>query len=120
MNTIKNYRNSDRPRNNRASRRGVTVVLTAFLLSIFLAAAAFSVDIAYMQLTRAKLRAATDASARAAGEAFSRLQSLSDARQAARDIASVNEVAGTPLLLRDADVVEGNTAFHNSGAVSRL
>ena len=89
--------------------------LVAIVTVIFIAGAAFSVDVAYMQHSRSKLRAATDASARAAGEAFSRLQSLPAARQAAKNVGLVNEVAGAPLLLADSDIVEGNTVFHGSG-----
>jgi len=81
------------------TRRGAIVVLAALMMIVFLASVAFSVDVSYMQLTKAKLRSATDAAARAAGEALSRAQNLDDARQAAKDIAHANRVAGEPLLL---------------------
>src|SRR5262245_58435464 len=87
------------------SRRGAIVVLVAIMIIVFLASVAFSVDVSYMQLTRTKLRAATDAAARAAGEGLSREQDIDYARQVAKDIAAANQVAGEPLLLDDSDIV---------------
>ena len=52
------------------------LVLIALLLIVFLGMVAFTVDVAYMQLVRTQLRVATDAAARASGEALSRSQSL--------------------------------------------
>ncbi len=98
-------------------RRGVVVVLVCFLTIALLACVIFSVDVAYMQLSRTRLRAATDAAARAAGEALSREQDLDASRQAAMDIAKLNLVAGTPLLLdQDQDIVFGNSTQQQSGA----
>lgn len=98
------------------SRRGAIVVLVAIMIIVFLASVAFSVDVSYMQLTRSKLRAATDAAARAAGEALSREQDIDVSRQAAKDIAEVNLVAGAPLLLDDTDIVFGKSTQQESGA----
>ena len=98
------------------SRRGVIVVLVAVMIIVFLASVALSVDVSYMQLTRAKLRAATDAAARAAGEGLSREQDLDYARQAAKNIAAANQVAGQPLLLDDSDIVFGKSTQMSSGA----
>jgi Ca-activated chloride channel family protein len=97
-------------------RRGAIVVLTAVMIIVFLASVVFSVDVSYMQLTKAKLRAATDAAARAAGEGLSRVQDLNYARQAAKDIAAANKVAGQPLLLDDSDIVFGKSDQQASGA----
>jgi hypothetical protein len=98
------------------TRRGAIVVLAALMMIVFLASVAFSVDVAYMQLTKIKLRSATDAAARAAGEGLSRAQDTAYARQAAKDIAAANLVAGDPLLLDDADIVFGNSSQQGSGA----
>jgi hypothetical protein len=98
------------------NRRGVIVVLVALMIIVFLASVAFSVDVSYMQLTRSKLRAATDAAARAAGEGLSRAQDIDYARQAAKDIAEANEVAGKPLLLDDSDIVFGKSTQQSNGA----
>jgi Ca-activated chloride channel family protein len=98
------------------TRRGAIVVLAALMMIVFLASVAFSVDVAYMQLTKMKLRSATDAAARAAGEGLSRAQDIGYARQAAKDIAAANLVAGAPLLLDDSDIVFGNSAQQSGGA----
>ena len=92
------------------TRRGAIVVLAAVMIIVFLASVVFSVDVSYMQLTKAKLRAATDAAARAAGEGLSRVQDMNYARQAAKDIAAANKVAGQPLVLDDSDIVFGKSA----------
>ena len=98
------------------TRRGAIVVLAALMMIVFLASVAFSVDVAYMQLTKIKLRSATDAAARAAGEGLSRAQDIDYARQAAKDIAAANLVAGEPLLLDDSDIVFGKSAQQAGGA----
>ncbi|MEX0643419.1 MAG: TadG family pilus assembly protein, partial [Pirellulales bacterium] len=98
------------------TRRGAIVVLAAVMMIVFLASVVFSVDVSYMQLTKAKLRAATDAAARAAGEGLSRAQDLNYARQAAKDIAAANKVAGKPLVLDDSDIVFGKSDQQSSGA----
>ena len=77
-------RQHDSIRNKSRFRRGTIVVLTAAMIVAFLATVVLSVDVAYMQLTKVKLRSATDAAARAAGESLSREQDLAAARQAAR------------------------------------
>jgi hypothetical protein len=86
------------------------------MLIAFLASVVFSVDVSYMQLTKAKLRSATDAAARAAGEALSREQDLNASRQAAKTIAAANSVAGKPLVLDDSDVVFGKSTQTGSGS----
>ncbi len=99
-----------------SNRNGAIVVLAALMMIVFLASVAFSVDVAYMQLTKTKLRSATDAAARAAGEGLSRAQDTAYARQAAKDIAAANLVAGKPLLLDDSDVIFGKSEQQQSGA----
>jgi Ca-activated chloride channel homolog len=100
----------------RESRRGTILVLAAFMIIAFLVSVAFSVDVSYMQLTRTKLRSATDAAARAAGEGLSRQQNVNYARQAAKTIAAANRVAGKPLLLADSDIVFGRSTQQANGA----
>jgi Ca-activated chloride channel homolog len=105
----------DSQKQNSKVRRGAIVVLTAVMLIVFLASVVLSVDVSYMQLTRVKLRAATDAAARAAGEGLSRVQDVEFARQAAKTIAAANIVAGKPLLLDDSDIVFGKSTQQASG-----
>jgi hypothetical protein len=85
------------------------------MIVIFLGAVAFSVDIGYMQLSRTQLKIATDAAARAGGEALTRVQDLPTAVQAAKDMAAANLVAGEPLILADEDLITGNSAQQADG-----
>jgi hypothetical protein len=97
-------------------RRGAISVLVCLLIVVFLASVVLSVDVAYMQLCRTRLRSATDAAARAAGEALSRAQDIDISRQAAKDTAQANLVAGAPLLLDDEDIVFGHSDQQEGGA----
>lgn len=92
----------------RKSRRGSIVPLVAISFVILVLAAAFSVDTAYIQLTRTQMRSAVDAAARGAGQVLSSGGSDADARQTAKDVALQNQVAGTGLRLSDSDIVNGN------------
>src|SRR5688572_29202700 len=69
------------PRHSRrkATRRsGAMMVLIAICLPLFVIAAAFAVDVAYMQLTRTELRTATDSAARAGAKTLSLTQNPAD------------------------------------------
>lgn len=96
-------------------RSGVIIILVLAALAVLLAAAAFSVDVAYMHLVRSQLRVATDAAARAGAEALYRTQNEQLARQAARRIARRHIVAGKPLELRDSDIVLGHVRLDSEG-----
>lgn len=96
-------------------RRGAMMVMIAFLLIILFVAAAFAIDIAYMHATRAELRTATDAAARAAAEALGRLQNSNAAIDAALRLAAANTVAGDPLLLDRNDVRLGSHRVEPDG-----
>jgi Mg-chelatase subunit ChlD len=98
-----------------SGRRGAMLVLIAALIIVFIGMVAFSVDVAYMQLSRTQLRIATDAAARAGGESLSRAQDLTVARQAAINTAAKNLVAGKPLVLETKDIVAGNVSVNGSG-----
>ena len=102
----------EQTKNNRC---GAMIVLIAVMFIILMVTLAFSVDVAYMQLGRTELRTATDAAARAATEALSRLQSEKDARNAAKSIASQNLVAGEPLILENSDIDLGQTSINPYG-----
>jgi hypothetical protein len=99
----------------RRRRRGAMVILVLILLIALLASAAFSVDVAYMHLTRTQLRAATDAAARAGAEAINRTGDAGLALDAIRAAAAQNTVAGKPLSIADDDVVFGNTSKDEAG-----
>jgi Flp pilus assembly protein TadG len=89
------------------SRSGGMLVLIAICLPLFVMAAAFAVDVAYMQLTRTELRTATDASARAGAKVLSLTQNEGDARRAAREAARRNRVAGEALIVRNRQIEIG-------------
>lgn len=97
------------------NRRGAMLVLVAITLVILLITVAFSVDVAFMQLTRTQLRTSTDAAARAGMESLSRTQNEAEAMQAARNAAAANDVAGAPLLLADQDIFFGNSRVQQDG-----
>eukprot|EP00913_Durusdinium_trenchii_P028342 g26570.t1 len=96
-------------------RQGAMLIFIAVLLFVFLGIVAFSVDVAYMHLARTQLRTSADAAARAAGETLSRTQNLTLARQAAKDVAELNLVDGSPLYLEDDDIINGNSEKQSSG-----
>lgn len=96
-------------------RRGAMMVLIAVVLVILFVAAAFAIDIAYMHATRAELRTATDAAARAASEALGRLQNPEAAIQAAINIAGENRVANEGLQLERGDIILGSHVIQPNG-----
>jgi Ca-activated chloride channel family protein len=111
--------------NRRRDRRGAMLVLIAVCLPLLIIMAAFAVDVAWMQLSRTELRTATDAAARAGAKELSMAQSTSAARTRAKAAAKRNLVAGSPLVLTDADIQIGKSVqsgtntrftFSNGGA----
>jgi Flp pilus assembly protein TadG/uncharacterized protein YegL len=91
------------------------VLLVALLMMILLGTAAFSIDVAYMDLIRGELRAATDAAARAAVEVLGQTEDTTAARAAAVQVAGTNLVGGRPLVLEPQDIVFGNCTVQASG-----
>ncbi|MCM2369013.1 VWA domain-containing protein [Aporhodopirellula aestuarii] len=96
-------------------RRGATAVMFIILLPVLLLFIGFSVDLAYMQLSRAELRAATDLAAKAASSELARTGDVASAIAKGKQIAQANTVAGQGLSLEDADFVFGNTVRSASG-----
>jgi Ca-activated chloride channel family protein len=107
---MRNMLNGKMAPQSRDARTGGMLVLIAICLPIFVMAAAFAVDVAFMQLTRTELRTATDAAARAGAKTLSRQQNPGAARQAARDAALRNRVAGAPLVVAGSQVEIGQGA----------
>lgn len=106
------------PRGRR--RRGVVVVLFALLLIAFLAAAAFSIDVAYMHLVNSELRAAADAAAKSAVSTLGRTHDEDEARKAAIQTAAANLVAGQPLVIRPSDITFGQGRPQADGTIAFL
>lgn len=96
-------------------RRGAMLILIACLMLVFVGIVAFSVDVAYMQLSRTELQTATDASARAAGAALTRTQNVNQARQEGIDLALLNTVDGKSLILENGDVLAGYSQRQANG-----
>lgn len=103
-------------------RRGTVMAMTAVVLPVLAILAAFAINAAHMQLTRTELSIATDAAARSAGRAFSEVQTVDAAIDAAVATAALNTVNGDPLRLRsgdnDGEIEFGRTEQYN-GTESR-
>jgi hypothetical protein len=76
----------------------------------------FTVDLAYMQLTRSELRAATDAAAKAGAEALRRTKDETKARQAVKAVAAKNTVGGRPLVLKNSAIEFGSSELEADGS----
>lgn len=96
-------------------RKGAMLVLVAVAMIIFMIAAAFSVDIAYMHMVKAEMQTAVDAASRAGTETLSRTQDTGQATNAALQIASQNIVAGDGLSLRASEVEFGEATLASDG-----
>lgn len=91
------------------------MVLIVVMLLGFMATVAFSVDIAFMHLSRTELRTATDAASKAAAQELSTTQDRGLAIDRGQEIAALNTVNGDPLLLANGDFVFGRSLEQNSG-----
>ncbi len=103
-------------RHRRHRRSGTIIVLAAFLMVVLIAAAAFTIDLAYMNLARADLQHATDSAARAASNALGDGASLEQARAVAIDLANDNRVVGKRLELEDEDIEFGQSVLAVDGS----
>lgn len=99
-------------------RHGGMLIMIAVMLTAFLVMAAFTVDVAYMQLVRTQLRSAVDAAAKSAGEVLAREQDPVAAVAAAQAIAQQNTVDGQPLQLAASDIILGRSEPNQNGTWS--
>ncbi|MDA1158530.1 MAG: VWA domain-containing protein [Planctomycetota bacterium] len=90
------------------SRRGNIILLSAFVLTMAFAFAAFSIDIGYLSVTKGQLQAAVDAATLAAAMELNPNidQSVveTNVKNAATEIAGLNQVGNHPGLLLDPSV----------------
>lgn len=100
---VKSLRIGNTLRVRSKNRRGTVMAMTAVVLPVLAILAAFAINAAHMQLTRTELSIATDAAARSAGRAFSEVQTVDSAVDAAVATAALNTVNGEPLRLRPGD-----------------
>lgn len=96
-------------------RQGATLPLFAVTLPAILILGAFAINLAWISLVRTELRAASDASARAAGRTFSETQDVGLAEARAIEAAAQNTVAGRPLVLASDQINFGESAVQASG-----
>ncbi|EMI22232.1 von Willebrand factor type A [Rhodopirellula maiorica SM1] len=110
-----NYSNSIKRNARDGYRRGATAVVFVIMLPVLMLLLGFSVDLAYMQLTRSELRAATDLAAKAASSELAETGDRARAIAKGKLIANANTVAGEGLTLDDSDFVFGNTVRSTTG-----
>lgn len=91
------------------------LVLIVVMMVGFMAAVAFSVDIAQMHLARTELRAATDAASKATAATLARTLDTNEAIARGQQIAAANTVNGEPLLLEANDFTFGRSTELKSG-----
>lgn len=101
--------------NLRRLRRGAILPLVAVLLPVLIVMLGFSVDLAFMQATRAELRTATDVAARAGAIALAETENEALAKEAAIAMAQQNKVANKPLRLRRSDIQIGRSERNGQG-----
>ncbi|MCM2373498.1 vWA domain-containing protein [Aporhodopirellula aestuarii] len=97
------------------SRRGAMLILIAIMLFMFLITMAFSIDIAQMHLSRAELRAASDAAANAAATTLADTLDQNAAIARGQEIAAANFVNNDPLLLAAGDFDFGRSERQANG-----
>lgn len=85
-------------------RRGAALLIMTGVLMIAIAIAAYAINVAHIQYTRAELQIVTDVSTRAACRALVDTGSQSQAYIAAQRLANANKVAGRTLQIADGDL----------------
>jgi Flp pilus assembly protein TadG len=92
------------------------MALLAFLLVVVIAAAAFTIDIAYMQMVNTELQVSLDASSRAGVVALTESGTVAAVRKEAKRVAALNPVAGRTLALKDSDILVGSVTRQADGS----
>ncbi len=100
----------------RQARRGAVIPLVAVFIVVMMAMAAFSIDVAYIELVQTQLKAATDAAAKAGTSALVQGQTSSQAMTAAINMANNNIVAGHGLKLTASDIAVGQSQLQGDGS----
>lgn len=97
-------------------RRGGVLILVALFLVVMVGMAAFAIDLAYIQLTKTQLRAASDAAAKAGCTILRESQDPAQAIAAAINTASKNTVNGRGLAIRASDIELGQSESQADGS----
>lgn len=90
-----------------SNRRGAMIVFLAAMMSLFMIAVVFTVDVAYMQMVKTDVRIAADVSAKAGVEALLRTEKTNKAKKAARDFLELNTVANQTMKFNNNDIEMG-------------
>lgn len=88
-------------------RRGAMIVFLAVMMSLFMIAVIFTVDVAYMQMVKTDVRIAADVSAKGGVEALLRTENSTKAETAARRFLELNTVANQTMKFNDGDIELG-------------
>ncbi len=95
-------------------RRGAMIVLLAVMMSLFMIAVIFTVDVAYMQMVKTDVRIAADLSAKAGVEALLRTETSSKAKKAAKQFLKLNTVANQTMKFNNDDIEMGKVVQNSS------
>lgn len=101
-----------------SQRRGAAAVLMASLIPILVLFAAFSVNIAYIQLMRLEQKVAVDAATRAAATKLAQTDSQASAKAEARRVAQLHNVGSAAFDVDASNVVIGNATENAGGGYS--
>ncbi|MCG6158410.1 VWA domain-containing protein [Rubinisphaera margarita] len=97
------------------NRRGAMIVFIAAMITVFMIAVVFTVDVAYMQLVKTEVRIAADASVKAGVENLLRTEDKSKAETTAKRILSLNKVAGKTMAFNNNDIIFGKVVAGTNG-----
>ncbi len=97
-------------------RRGAVIPLVAVFIVVLLAMAAFSIDLAYIELVQTQLKASSDAAAKAGTSALVQGKTDTQAVNAAIAMAAKNTVNGRPLVLTSSDITVGQSQLQSDGS----
>ncbi len=96
-------------------RRGAMIVFIAAMITVFMIAVVFTVDVAYMQLIKTEVRIAADASVKAGVENLLRTEDKEKAETTAKRLLSLNKVAGKTMAFNDNDIIFGKVVAGANG-----
>lgn len=91
----------------RLPRRGVVLILAAFLMVVIFGMVAFSVDIGYITFVRSQLQRSADSAAHAAVIQLVQNRDVDDTIAVAQQMALLNPAAGEDVQLTNADILVG-------------
>ena len=94
-----------RTRHDRRGRRGVILVLSAFLIIVVCGMAAMAIDVGFMMVVRTQLQVAADAGALAAGNALH--EERAEIVRVGKDFATKHTAGGRGVLGAETDVEPG-------------